>query len=79
MFSYWSDFLVGIVSVKAYAHHNYDYCQNCVYDNNSTINNVVKHNCSNYIDENNDGVCDNCSNQSSQLNYGNNHHRHGHH
>ncbi len=34
--------LVGIASVKAYAHHNNDYnCSNC-YDNN-----LVKHNCSN--------------------------------
>ena len=33
--------LVGIASVKAYAHHNSDYnCSNC-YDNN-----LVKHNCS---------------------------------
>lgn len=66
--------LVGIASVKAYAHHNNDYnCSNC-YDNNLT-----KHNCSNYIDENNDGVCDNCSNQCVEVNYHHNHHRHGHH
>ena len=73
--------LVGIASVKAYAHHNYDYnyCHNCGYDNNETANNVIKHNCSNYIDENNDGICDNCINQSNTVNYQHNHHRHGHH
>lgn len=68
--------LAGIATVRAYTHYNGD-CQN--FDNTTNTVNLNHHNCSNYIDENNDGICDNCLNkESNNVNYQHNHHRYGH-
>ncbi len=69
--------LIGIASVSALSnnhHANYSYNKNSITATNCP-------NCGNYIDTNNDGVCDNCTNHHVSTSYNQHyeqHHRHGH-
>ena len=71
-------FLIGMLSVEAlsnhhegYVHHNYV---------NTNANKVIQANCGNYIDTNNDGLCDNCTNYNGDVTKTHHHYNHhGHH
>lgn len=76
--------LIGIASVSALSNNHHvsnSYHQNYVDINSNTEcdnkDNIIVNNCSNcgnYIDANNDGLCDNCSHHNSAIS--NHHHRH---
>ena len=61
---------IGIKAVSAYTINHFN--------DTNLIHHQKCSNCQNYIDENGDGLCDNCINQNSGAFKNHNHHHHGH-